>query len=94
MKTIEERINEISIEIGCNCADFYSHEIDFNVIEDGLMQIATEQKTIDEKYIKLLEEDRNAFIAFCHNIINGRYISVIDAAKEQLGYLEIKVMEK
>ena len=50
--------------------------------------------TIDEKYIKLLEEDRNAFIAFCYNIINGKYISVIDAAKEQLSYLENKVMEE
>ena len=55
---------------------------------------ATEQKAIDEKYIKLLEEDRNAFIAFCYNIINGKYISVIDAAKEQLSYLENKVMEE
>ena len=50
--------------------------------------------TIDEKYIKLLEEDRNAFIAFCYNIINGKYIAVIDAAKEQLSYLENKVMEE
>ena len=55
--------------------------------------IVNEQKAIDDKYIKLLEEDRNAFIAFCHNIINGMYISVIDAAKEQLGYLENKVMD-
>lgn len=55
---------------------------------------ATEQKAIDEKYIKLLEEDRNAFIAFCYNIINEKYISVIDAAKEQLSYLENKVMEE
>ena len=46
---IEERINEISIEIGNNCADFYSNDIDFNVIEDGLRQIATEQKAIDNE---------------------------------------------
>ena len=53
---------------------------------------AEDQKSIDDRYIKLLEEDRNAFIAFCQNIINGMYISVIDAAKEQLGYLEKKAM--
>lgn len=45
---VEERINEISIEIGNNCADFYSNDIDFNVIKDGLRQIATEQKAIDD----------------------------------------------
>ena len=61
---------------------------------DAYIRGAKEQKSIDEKYIKLLEEDRNAFIAFCHNIINGKYISVIDAAKEQLSYLENKVMEE
>ena len=89
MKTIEER------------ADAYvghPKEIDeftsATIKREAYIRGAKEQKAIDEKYIKLLEEDRNAFIAFCYNIINGKYISVIDAAKEQLSYLENKVMEE
>ena len=83
MKTIEERAIEYS-----------KRQWDEPTAKKAYIAGATEQKAIDEKYIKLLEEDRNAFIAFCYNIINGKYISVIDAAKEQLSYLENKVMEE
>lgn len=72
----------------------YGYERIYNAEITAYERGAKEQKAIDEKYIKLLEEDRNAFIAFCYNIINGKYISVIDAAKEQLSYLENKVMEE
>ena len=74
--------------------DFLGHDLSENMVARAYIAGAKEQKAIDEKYIKLLEEDRNAFIAFCYNIINGKYISVIDAAKEQLSYLENKVMEE
>lgn len=37
---------------------------------------------------KQLKETKDAFIAFCYNIINGMYVSVEDAAKEQLEYFE------
>ena len=74
--------------------DFLGHDLSEDMVCRAYIAGAKEQKAIDEKYIKLLEEDRNAFIAFCYNIINGKYISVIDAAKEQLSYLENKVMEE
>ena len=86
MKTIEERAIEYANKE-------WTPEYHF-IAEESYIAGAKEQKAIDEKYIKLLEEDRNAFIAFCYNIINGKYISVIDAAKEQLSYLENKVMEE
>ena len=88
--TIEERaILNLQYE-----KDFLGRHLSDDMVCRAYIKGATEQKAIDEKYIKLLEEDRNAFIAFCYNIINGKYISVIDAAKEQLSYLENKVMEK
>lgn len=37
---------------------------------------------------KQFKEIKDAFIAFCYNIINGMYVSIEDAAKEQLEYLE------
>ena len=90
MKTIEERaILNLQYE-----KDFLGRDLSDDMVCRAYIAGAKEQKAIDEKYIKLLEEDRNAFIAFCYNIINGKYISVIDAAKEQLSYLENKVMEE
>ena len=86
MKTIEERAEKYANKE-------WTPEYHF-IAEESYIAGAKEQKAIDEKYIKLLEEDRNAFIAFCYNIINRKYISVIDAAKEQLSYLENKVMEE
>ena len=86
LKSIEERASEYAH------TEWISEFTD--VAKESYTKGATEQKAIDEKYIELLEEDRNAFIAFCYNIINGKYISVIDAAKEQLSYLETKVMEE
>lgn len=57
---------------------------------DDAILLAIERISGNEKEIpsKVLEETRDAFIAFCHNIINGMYVSVVDAAKEQLEYLE------
>ena len=90
MKTIEERaILNLQYE-----KDFLGRNLSDDMVCRAYVRGAKKQKVIDEKYIKLLEEDRNAFIAFCYNIINGKYISVIDAAKEQLSYLENKVMEE
>lgn len=88
MKTIEERAQEYALNHPSG--NPYNRTAHMWGYKDG----ATEQKAIDETQIKLLEEDKNAFIAFCHNIINGMYISVIDAAKEQLGYLENKAKEE
>ena len=94
MKTIEERAKEYaSKKADISLSDVYNEAL-ASIYEEAYIAGAKEQKAIDEKYIKLLEEDRNAFIAFCYNIINGKYISVIDAAKEQLSYLENKVMEE
>ena len=90
MKTIEERA-ELNLQYE---KDFLGRDLSDDMVCRAYIAGAKEQKAIDEKYIKLLEEDRNAFIAFCYNIINGKYISVIDAAKEQLSYLENKVMEE
>ena len=90
MKTIEERA-ELNLQYE---KDFLGRDLSDDMLCRAYIAGAKEQKAIDEKYIKLLEEDRNAFIAFCYNIINGKYISVIDAAKEQLSYLENKVMEE
>ena len=84
---IEERAKKAQVKMPKTSSPYV-------LFRDGYIKGATEQKAIDEKYIKLLEEDRNAFIAFGHKIINGKYISVIDAAKEQLSYLENKVMEE
>ena len=86
MKTIEERA-ELNLQYE---KDFLGRDLSDDMLCRAYIAGAKEQKAIDEKYIKLLEEDRNAFIAFCYNIINGKYISVIDAAKEQLSYLETK----
>lgn len=58
------------------------------------LNVADKEEEYYNKHIKMLEEDRNAFIGFCHNIIDGIYVSVIDAAKEQLKYLENKIMEE
>ena len=90
MKTIEEKAR-LNLQYE---KDFLGHDLSENMVCRAYVRGAEEQNAIDEKYIKLLEEDRNAFIAFCYNIINGKYISVIDAAKEQLSYLENKVMEE
>ena len=90
MKTIEEKAR-LNLQYE---KDFLGRNLSDDMVCRAYIKGATEQKAIDEKYIKLLEEDRNAFIAFCYNIINGKYISVIDAAKEQLSYLENKVMEE
>ena len=90
MKTIEERA-KLNLQYE---KDFLGRDLSDDMVCRAYIAGAKEQKAIDEKYIKLLEEDRNAFIAFCYNIINGKYISVIDAAKEQLSYLENKVMEE
>ena len=90
MKTIEERA-ELNLQYE---KDFLGRDLSDDMVCRAYIAGAKEQKAINEKYIKLLEEDRNAFIAFCYNIINGKYISVIDAAKEQLSYLENKVMEE
>ena len=90
MKTIEERA-ELNLQYE---KDFLGRDLSDDMVCRAYIAGVKEQKAIDEKYIKLLEEDRNAFIAFCYNIINGKYISVIDAAKEQLSYLENKVMEE
>ena len=86
MKTIEERATEYANKE-------WTPEYHF-IAEESYIAGAEEKKAIDEKYIKLLEEDRNAFIAFCYNIINGKYISVIDAAKEQLSYLKNNTQEE
>ena len=90
MKTIEERA-ELNLQYE---KDFLGRDLSDDMVCRAYIAGAKEQKAIDEKYIKLLEEDRNAFIAFCYNIINGKYISVIDAAKEQLSYLENKAMKE
>ena len=90
MKTIDEKAR-LNLQYE---KDFLGHDLSEDMVCRAYIAGAKEQKAIDEKYIKLLEEDRNAFIAFCYNIINGKYISVIDAAKEQLSYLENKVMEE
>ena len=90
MKTIKERA-KLNLQYE---KDFLGRDLSDDMVCIAYIVGAKEQKTIDEKYIKLLEEDRNAFIAFCYNIINGKYISVINAAKEQLSYLENKVMEE
>ena len=90
MKTIDEKA-ELNLQYE---KDFLGRDLSDDMVCRAYIACAKEQKAIDEKYIKLLEEDRNAFIAFCYNIINGKYISVIDAAKEQLSYLENKVMEE
>ena len=90
MKTIEEKAR-LNLQYE---KDFLGRDLSDDMVCRAYVRGAEEQKAIDEKYIKLLEEDRNAFIAFCYNIINGKYISVIDAAKEQLSYLENKVMEE
>ena len=90
MKTIEERA-ELNLQYE---KDFLGRDLSDDMVCRAYIAGAKEQKAIDEKYIKLLEEDRNAFIAFCYNIINGKYISVIDTAKEQLSYLENKVIEE
>ena len=94
MKTIEERAKEYGSKKGDISLSAVYNEALTNIYKEGYIAGASEQKAIDEKYIELLEEDRNAFIAFCYNIINGKYISVIDAAKEQLSYLENKVIEE
>ena len=95
MKSIEERAKEYAPDTFDNDYIIPAREgYIVNLQRKAYIAGATEQKAIDEKYIKLLEEDRNAFIAFCYNIINGKYISVIDAAKEQLSYLENQVMEE
>ena len=90
IRTIEERA-ELNLQYERN---FCGNNLSDNMVKRAYLIGATEQKAIDEKRIKLLEEDRNAFIAFCHNIINGMYISVVDAAQEQLEFLEGKAMEE
>ena len=90
MKTIDEKAR-LNLQYE---KDFLGRDLSEDMVCRAYIAGAKEQKAIDEKYIKLLEEDRNAFIAFCYNIINGKYISVIDAVKEQLSYLENKVMEE
>ena len=89
-RTIEERA-ELNLQYERN---FCGYNLSDNMVKRAYLKGATEQKAIDEKRIKLLEEDRNAFIAFCHNIINRMYISVVDAAQEQLEFLEGKAMEE
>lgn len=48
-KSIEKRIEEVAIDVGNNCVNFYGNEVDYCCIEDGLRQIATEQEQITKK---------------------------------------------
>ena len=63
MKTIEERA-ELNLQYE---KDFLGRDLSDDMLCRAYIAGAKEQKAIDEKYINLLEEDRNAFIAFCYN---------------------------
>lgn len=90
MKRIEEKA-KLNLQYE---KDFLGRDLSEDMVARAYIAGAKEQKAIDEKRIKLLEEDRNAFIAFCHNIINGMYISVVDASQEQLEFFEGKAIEE
>ena len=53
--------------------------------ESGAVKVAIEMAEWKDHQLR---DVKDAFIAFCHNIINGMYVSVEAAAKEQLEYLE------